>query len=415
MAESNSGSSLVLIAGAGIAAYYFWPQIQAALGLAPATAAPPQTSTPSNLPGGTPPGAQTTNSSPSINTPGAVAIGNGCFSYQGTISCPPGVSPPAPATPSGNCPPGYTYNPTLGVCQSNTNPASLVACTNGYNMDAAGVCTMYTDAQLIAGLNTIQWPGLTAIPAEQIARIDPQIVAASNMATGITPGSVLAYVLGLGGAAANNVQATGSDGNLYTMTGGMWVRYIPSPAVHTGGGASSGPGMQGIGRLGRLAAALPVTNDLLTKASYDPATAAILGSDPRGLLSVPQWNYFYSLASGVLQTRPTHPFGEQGAKINATQYQALRQQAGLPVKLGSIRSARPGAFPSGLGPLRSNMGSISAGPSRKPFVYPGNRNIYRIPGQGAVPQKLGVIQSGGGNHRWARSPFPRPSWWRTAE
>lgn len=407
MAESNSGSSLVLLAGAGVAAYYFWPQIQAALGLT-ATAAPVQSSTPSTLPGGTPPGAQTTNSSPSINTPGAVALGNGCFSYQGTISCPPGIAPPQPAMPGGSCPAGYTYSPTLGVCFNNSSESQGVACTNGYNMDAAGVCTMYTDTQLIAGLNSIQWPGTTAIPAEQIARIDSQIVAASNMASGITPGSVLAYVLGLGGAAANSTQATGSDGNLYQMIGAVWVRLTPAyPA--------SGSGLQGLGRLGRLAAALPVTNDLLTKASYDPATAAILGTDPRGLLSVPQWNYFYGLASGVLQTKPTHPYGQQGAKINAAQYQALRQQAGLAVKLGSIRNARPGAFPSGLGPLRSSMGSISAGPSRKPFVYPGNRNIYRIPGQGAVPQKLGVIQSGGGNHRWARSPFPRPAWWRTAE
>lgn len=376
MAESKGdGSGIVLLAAGGFAAYYFWPQIASALGIS-TTAAPAQSSIPSTLPPGTPAGVQTTNSSPSINTPGAVPVGTqGCFSYAGTISCPAGVSPPAPAPPTANCAPGWS-------------------------VDASGVCTQYTDADLLAGLNSIPWSGLSNIPAEQIGRIDPQILASYSTTTGVDPGSVLAYMLGLGGGAANSTQATGSDGNLYVMTGGMWVRQ-PTAATT----------MQGVGRLGRLAAALPVTNATLMQASHDPATAAILGSDPRGLLSVAQWNYFYSQASGVLQTKPTHPFGQQGAKINAQQYQQLRAQAGLSTKLGSIRSARPGAFPSGLGPLRG----ISAGPSRKPFVYPGNRNIYRIPGQGAVPQRMGVIQSGGGNHRWGRSPFPRPAWWRQAE
>lgn len=377
MAEKG-GSSVVLLAGAGIAGYYFWPQISAWLTANfPALASViPQSSTPSTLPAGTPTGVQTTNSSPSINTPGAVPIGSqGCFQYAGTVSCPPGVSLPAPAAVTNNCAPGY-------------------------NVDASGVCTEYSDAQLLAGLNSLEWSGLTNIPAEQIARIDPQILAQYSTTTGVQPASVLAYMLGLGGAAANSTQTTGSDGNLYVMTGGMWIRQPTAAAT-----------MQGLGRLGRLAAALPVTNDTLQQASWDPATAAILGSDPRGLLSVAQWNYFYSQASGVLQTKPIHPYGQQGAKINAQQYHALRQQAGLPVRLGTVRNARPGAFPSGLGPLRG----ISAGPSRNPFVYPGNRNIYRIPGQGAVPQKLGVIQSGGGDHRWGRSPFPRPASWRQAE
>lgn len=375
MAESGGGSNIVLLAGAGIAAYYFWPQISAALGIA-AAPAPAQSSVPSSLPAGTPAGVQTTNSSPSINTPGAVPVGSqGCFSYAGTISCPPGVSAPPPAPVTNNC-------------------------AAGYSVDASGVCTQYTDAQLLSGLNSLQWSGLTNIPAEQIARVDPQILAQYSTTTGVTPGSVLAYMLGLGGSAANETQATGSDGNLYIMTNGQWIR---QPTAATA--------LQGVRRLGRLAAALPVTNDTLQQASWDPAVAAILGSDPRGLLSVPQWNYFFSQASGVLQTKPTHPFGQQGAKINAQQYQSLRVQAGLPIKLGTVRNARAGAFPSGLGPLRG----ISAGPSRKPFVYPGNRNIYRIPGQGAVPQKLGTIQSGGGIHRWGRSPFPRPAWWRQAE
>jgi len=315
--------------------------------------------------------------SPSINTPGAVPVGTqGCFSYQGTISCPPGVSPPAPAPQAANCQPGYT-------------------------VDASGICTQYSDAALLAGLNSLQWTGAANIPIEQINRIDPQILAQYSATVGVTPGSVLAYMLGLGGAAAYNTQTTGTDGNLYVFESSaipgvmQWIR-------QTKGTLS---GIRG-SRLGAIAAALPVTNAILERASYDPETAAILGSDPRGLLTVQQWNYFYSQASGVLQTKPTHPFGEQGAKINAQQYQALRQQAGLPVKLGTVRTSRPGAFP---------LGSIRDGASRVPYSYPGNRNIYRIPGQGAVPQKLGTIQDGGGNHRWARSPFPRPAWWRTAE
>jgi hypothetical protein len=376
MAESQSGTGLVLLAAGGIAAYYFWPQISAMLGIS-TTPAPAQTSTPSTLPPGTPAGVQTTNSSPSVNVPGSTPIGNGCYSYAGQISCPPGVSPPAPAPITTQCAPGYTA-------------------------DASGLCTQYTDAALLAGLNTIQYSGSTNIPAEQIKRIDPQILAEYSSTTGVTPGSVLAFMLGLGGSAANSTQATGSDGNLYVMTGGAWIR-------QTSGGALAG--IRSVGRLGQLAQALPVTNETLTMASHDPATAAILGNDPRGLLTVAQWNYFYSQASGVLQSKPTHPFGAQGARINASTYQMLREQAGLPVRLGTIHNARKGAFPSGLGPLRG----ISSGPSRKPFAYPGNRNIYRIPGQGAVPQKMGTIQPGGGNHRWGRSPFPRPAWWRQAE
>jgi hypothetical protein len=387
MAEhGGSSTTLLLVAGAGIGAYFYWPELSAwlnSLGLpvtpsAAATITPAQSiANPPNLPPATPAGVQTTNSSPSINTPGAVPVGTqGCFSYQGTISCPPGVSPPPPAQPQPVCQPGWTP-------------------------DANGVCTQYSDQQLIDGFNSIPWSGLTSIPAEQINRIDPQILASYTQVNGVTPGSVLAYMLGLGGGAAANTQATGSDGNLYEMQAGLWVRVVSGQTT-----ALAGFGRLGRIGLSRLRAALPVTNATLAKASYDPETAAILGSDPRGLLTVPQWNYFYSQASGVLQTQPTHPFGEQGAKINASQYQALRVQAGLPVSLGTIRKSYPGAFP---------LGSIAPGPSRQPFVYVGNRNIYRIPGRGAVPQKMGTIQTGGGDHRWARSPFPRPATWRQAE
>jgi hypothetical protein len=369
-AQNGNDNTLLLLGIAGAAAYYFWPQISAALGL-------PSTTTPA-APTTVPVGAQVTNASPTINTPGSVAVGPaGCFMYNNLISCPPGVSPPPPAAPINNCQPGYS-------------------------VDANGVCTLYSDAELLAGLNSIQWSGLTAIPAEQIQRIDPQILAEYASTTGVNPGTVLAYMLGLGESAAAGQKATGTDGNLYTFTNGVWLR----PAS----GALSGiPG----GRLARIAGALPITNEILIKASHDPQTAAIVGNDVRALLTVPQWNYFYAQASGVLQTRPQHPAGQPGAKVNAQTYHQLRRANGLAVELigpgtlGTVRKAPRGAFP---------LGSIASGPDRVPFMPPVNRNIYRVPGQGlVVSQRMGVITSGGGNHRWSRSPFPRPVNWRVAE
>jgi hypothetical protein len=374
MAEDNTG--IIMLAIGGIAAYFYWPQISAALGLPSSTAA--ATLVPTQLIPSVPVTAQMTNSSPTMNTPGSVPVGTqGCSMYNNLISCPPGVSPPPPAAPINNCQPGYS-------------------------VDANGTCTLYSDAQLLAGLNSIQWSGLTAIPAEQIKRIDPQILAEYASTTGVNPGTVLAYMLGLGGAGRPGQKTTGSDGNLYTYTNGVWIR----PAA----GALSGvPG----GRVARLAGALPINNNILIKASHDPDTAAMVGNDPRALLTVPQWNYFYGQASGVLQTKPAHPYGQPGAKVNAQTYQQIRRANGLaveltgPATLGTVRRAARGAFP---------LGSIGFGPDRVPFVQPGNRTIYRVPGQGLVVSKrMGVITSGGGAHRWARSPFPRPVDWRMAQ
>lgn len=365
----GSSTTLLLFGGIAAAIYFYRTQIEAELtslgipGLVPATPIPVTT-----VP------MQATNNSPiSAATPGAVALGTqGCFTYAGMVSCPAGVSPPAPAAPQNNCQAGYTT-------------------------DASGVCTLYSDAQLLAGLNSIQWTGSTAIPTEQINRIDPAILAAYGADVGVNPGTVLAYMLGLGGAGSPGQTATGSDGNFYTFTNnGSWQR-----------SAAAGPGLQGIGRLGNVAAALPINNSILTEASHNPQTAAIVGSDPRALLTVPQWNYFYAQASGVVQTIPQHPAGEPGAKVNAATYHQIREAAGLPVRLGTLRPSAPGAFP---------LGGIGNGPARVPYVFPGNRNIYRIPGRGAVPgrRNMGLISSGGGNHRWSRSPFPRPATWREA-
>jgi hypothetical protein len=372
MAQQNGDNTILYLGIAGALAYYFWPQISAALGL------PAATTTTAASASTVPADAQVTNASPTINTPGSVAVGTGgCFMYNNLISCPPGVAPPPPAAPINNCQPGYS-------------------------VDANGVCTLYSDAELLAGLNSIQWAGLTAIPAEQIQRIDPQVLAEYASTTGVNPGTVLAYMLGLGSSGTAGQTRTATDGNLYTFTNGVWLR----PAS---GRLAGTPGA----RYSRLAAVLPITNEILIRASCDPETAAIVGNDPRALLTVPQWNYFYAQASGVLQTHPQHPAGEPGAKVNAQTYHQMRRANGLAVELlgpgtlGTVRKAARGAFP---------LGSIANGPDRVPFTQPGNRNIYRVPGQGlVVSRRMGVITSGGGNHRWSRSPFPRPVNWRQAE
>jgi len=393
----GEGTTLLLLAGIGAAVYYYRTQIEAELatlginlpGLGPA----PGAIAPVNLGPVTqaPVGAQITNASPiTINTPGAVPVGTqGCYQYAGMISCPAGVSPPAGATPQNNCQPGYA-------------------------IDASGVCTLYSDSELLAGLNSIPWTGSTAIPTEQINRIDPLVLAnfASEIGPGVVPGTVLAYMLGLGAnTPAAGATSTGSDGNLYTFTNGVWI-FTPASAAAA---AQSGAALQGLGRLGAIAQALPISNETLTQASHNPEIAAMVGNDQRALLTVPQWNYFYGQASGVVQTNPQHPAGDPGARVNAATYHQLRTQAGLTVRLGTLRPYHTGAFP---------LGSIRPGPAHNiPYVFPGNRTIYRIPGRGAVISPaaarrmlgLGVIQAKGGNHRWARSPFPRPSWWRQAE
>jgi hypothetical protein len=333
----------------------------------------------------------TTGNTPiTASTPGAVPVGTGgCFLYpNGTggavvLNCPPGVSPP-PTTPTAN------------------------TCANGYTMDAAGVCTEYSDAMLLANLNSIPWTGLNAIPAEQIQRLDPQILAQYVNTQGVNQGTVLAYMLGLGDSGVNGQITNGSDGNAYQYSNGVFILQ-GTASGNTQPSTLSGVPMRA--RLGSLASALPITNAVLIEASSNPAIAALVGTDPRAMLTAQQWNYYYAQATGIIQAVPLNPPGDPSALMSAAAYQAARRAAGLMTtqNLGSIRSARRGAFP---------LGAINQ------WVPPGNRTIFRIPGRGAVPAgrgggvpapaKLGVITNGGGNHRWARSPFPRPSWWREA-
>lgn len=98
------------------------------------------------------------------------------------------------------------------------------SCASGYSLDAGNVCVRYADAQLLSNLNSIQWTGSQDIPTEQINRIDPAILSQYAAEVNVNPGTVLAYMLGLGGAAAPGTFLTGSDGNKYQFLGNAWVR-----------------------------------------------------------------------------------------------------------------------------------------------------------------------------------------------
>ncbi len=384
-------SKALLFAAIGAAAYLtrdkWLPQAEALL---PAGGASGSTGAAPGLPV-----IGTGNTTPiNAHSPGAVPLGDqGCFLYpNGTngavvINCPPGVSPPATTTPNN--------------------------CASGFTLDAAGICTRYPDAVLLATLNSTLWTGTQDIPAEQINRIDPQILGMYSTTTGVNAGTVLAYMLGLGGAAGNGTMMPGSDGNIYQMLNGTYYRQ----------GTATSSTVNGLGRMGRLgslqhiANALPMTSATLIMASADPAIAAITGRDERAMLTANQWNGYYAQATGIVQGVTLSPREDPHALMSAEQYQARRRAAGLavaPPRLGLIRTVPRGRFPlGGVG----RIGLITQ------WVPPGNRTIYSIPGRGAVPagrggkipaRNLGLIEDGGGNHRSARSPFPRPADWRTA-
>lgn len=293
-----------------------------------------------------------------------------------------------------NFPPGTTPAPA----------APLNNCASGFTQDAAGICTRYPDSVLLANLNSITWTGLADIPDEQIARIDPQILNMYSTTTGVNGGTALAYLLGLGVASPDGTIKNGSDGFAYKSLAGTYFKQGPSTQSTVNG--------IGMGRLGAITRALPITNATLIMASANPTIAALVGRDQRAMLTAGQWNAYYTQATGVVQGIPLHPADMHGALMSAEQYQARRKAAGLQTvtNLGTLRPARRGAFP---------LGHINQ------WVPPGNRTIFQIPGRGAVPagrggripppRKLGLIEDGGGSHRWARSPFPRPVWWREAE
>lgn len=335
---------------------------------------------------------QVTNSSPiGPWTPGATQLPGGCWQYGNTpvlVNCPPGATPPNPRDPAN------------GVC------------VPGFEMSASGQCARQDDQAQLATLNSTVYDGPQSIA--QVLQTMPRtpissyIVAQYATSIGINPGSVLAALLGLPANQTRGTFAPGNDGYNYLMVDGVFIRQ----GTQTQLTRNLGPIGPRVRLQGIVPSAVPVTAATLIAASNDPQIAATVGNDPRAMLTVAQWNYYYTQATGVLQVPPPFPAIDPDALITAQQYQAWRLQAGLtpaPARrnLGLILNSRPGAFP---------LGGISDGPSRVPFIQPGNHNIYRIPGRGAVPQaRLGTIKDGGGDHRSARSPFPQPAWWRHAE
>lgn len=407
---AGSGNNLVFLGAIGALAYFTrnswlptveadFPQLAAMFPNA-SVAAGEVTPSSTGLPVASPYAAvlQTGMVTPGPSTPGATPVGppgSGCYQYPTGVGNSMAINCPQNTVPS---------NPATGPL---TPPPPANNCAAGFTQDAAGICTKYPDAVLLANLNSIPWTGFSDIPSEQIARIDPQILAMYSTTTGVNGGTALAFMLGLGGTAPDGTIMNGSDGNAYKSLGGVFYRQGTSTSATVNGVS--------LGRLGAVAKALPITNATLIMASADPTIAALVGRDQRAMLTAAQWNAYYTQATGIVQGIALHPQDMQGALMSAEQYQARRKAAGLETvtNLGTLRPARRGAFPLG------RIGLINQ------WIPPGNRNIFYIPGRGAVPagrngriparSSLGLITDGGGNHRWARSPFPRPGFWREAE
>lgn len=97
----------------------------------------------------------------------------------------------------------------------------------GYLASLAGPSTKYTDAQLIAGANSIAYDP-TTIGGAQLTRIQPSV----SIPSAVAPGSVLAYMLGLGGGQPAGTVEAGADGKQYQMQNGAW-RTPPCPSGST--------------------------------------------------------------------------------------------------------------------------------------------------------------------------------------
>lgn len=152
------------------------------------------------------------------------------------------------------------------------------SCASGYSLDAGNVCVRYADAQLLSNLNSIQWTGSQDIPTEQINRIDPAILSQYASEINVNPGTVLAYMLGLGGQAAAGTFLTGSDGNKYQFLGGAWVRQttglsgvgrMPSNFRRSNFGVTQTTIRRpGVSTLSRLGAAIPTARVMPRASRY---------------------------------------------------------------------------------------------------------------------------------------------------
>lgn len=209
----------------------------------------------------------------------------------------PGATPGLPSSVQAQLPPGFAYSATGGIVQVpvnvatvSTGPATITTgqsligpppptnpCSGGFTLDAGNVCVRYADAQLLANLNSIQWTGPGDVPTEQINRIDPLILSRYASETNVNPGTVLAYMLGLGGPSIAGTFRTGSDGNKYQYSGSAWIR---STAGLSGAGRMpanfrrANVQMQttirrpGVSTLARLGAAIPAARVMPRSSRY---------------------------------------------------------------------------------------------------------------------------------------------------
>ena len=73
----------------------------------------------------------------------------------------------------------------------------------------------YKDNDLVARINAIHWTGLNDIPDEQLKRIDGKVRIGYTKLGPVLPGSVLAYMLGLGDRTIPGEIQFGNDGLKY--------------------------------------------------------------------------------------------------------------------------------------------------------------------------------------------------------
>ncbi len=85
----------------------------------------------------------------------------------------------------------------------------------------------YSDAQLIAGVNDILWDG--SISAAQLDRVHVPVDLNYLTYAVIKPGSVLAYMLGLGSGGDVGAITQGSDGKRYQRSANGWMHYDNAP------------------------------------------------------------------------------------------------------------------------------------------------------------------------------------------
>lgn len=80
-----------------------------------------------------------------------------------------------------------------------------------------------------------------------------------------------------------------------------------------------------------VVAALPITKEVLMKATYDWDTARLLGTDPRAMQSADSWNWYRNEAGKSQVTYDLFTPGNRGELISAVTYLTRRQALGLEI------------------------------------------------------------------------------------